>query len=90
MEVLLQYALAGRVENNLARRYPDFTPSLTRDDVYGILHATTNADDQKAINALIEREDQMEREPGTPSSIVSVRRTHLDFSPVGSPSSVRL
>jgi hypothetical protein len=65
MEVLLQYAQIGRAENNLARRYPDFTPSLTRDDVYGILHATTNADDQKAINALIERIDQMERELGT-------------------------
>jgi hypothetical protein len=60
MEVLLQYALIGRVENNLASRYPDFTPSLTRDDVYGILHATTNADDQKAINALVERVDKME------------------------------
>ena len=69
MEVLLQYALVGRVENNLAHRYPDFTPSLTRDDVYGILHATTNGDDQKAINALIERIDQMEREPGTASSV---------------------
>jgi hypothetical protein len=69
MEVLLQYALIGRVENNLASRYPDFTPSLTRADVYGILHATTNADDQKAINALIERVDQMERELVTPSSI---------------------
>jgi hypothetical protein len=68
-EVLLQYAMIGRAENNLARRYPDFTPSLTRDDVYGILHATTNVDDQKAINALIERIDQVEREPGTPSSI---------------------
>jgi hypothetical protein len=69
MEVLLQYAVIGRVENNLASRYPDFTPALTRDDVYGILHATTNADDQKAINALIERVDQIERELGTPSSI---------------------
>jgi len=62
IEVLLQYALIGRAENNLASRYPDFTPSLTRDDVYGILHATTNVDDQKAINALMERIDQMERE----------------------------
>ena len=69
LEVLLEYALIGRVENNLASRYPDFTPSLTRDDVYGILHATTNVDDQKAINALIERIDQMERELGTQSSI---------------------
>jgi len=69
MEVLLQYALVARVENNLARRYPDFTPSLTRDDVYGILHATTDAEDQKAINALMEREDQMEREPESASSI---------------------
>jgi hypothetical protein len=59
----------------LMRRYSDFTPSLTRDDVYGILHATTNADDQKAINALIEREDQMERERGTPSSIGESNRT---------------
>jgi hypothetical protein len=75
MEVLLQYALIGRVENNLASRYPDFTPSLTRDDVYGILHATTNADDQKAINALIERIDQMERELGTPSSIGESNQT---------------
>ena len=69
LEVLLEYALIGRVENNLASRYPDFMPSLKRDDVYGILHATTNADDQKAINALIERIDQMERELGTQSSI---------------------
>jgi len=78
MEVLLQYALVGRIENNLAGRYPDFTPSLTRDDVYGILHATTNADDQKAINALIEREDQMEREPGTPSSIGKSNQTETE------------
>ena len=75
MEVLLQYALIGRVENNLASRYPDFTPSLTRDDVYGILHATTNADDQKAINALIERVDKMERELGTSSSIGDSNQT---------------
>jgi|ERR1700722_18090324 hypothetical protein len=75
MEVLLQYALIGRVENNLASRYPDFTPSLTRDDVYGILHATTNADDQKAINALIERVDKMERELGASSSIGESHQT---------------
>jgi hypothetical protein len=78
MEVLLQYALIGRAENNLARRYPDFTPTLTRDDVYGILHATTNADDQKVISALIERIDQMEREPGTPSSVGESNQTAIE------------
>jgi hypothetical protein len=67
MEVLLQYALIGRAENNLVRRYPDFTPSLTRDDVYGILHATTNADDQKALNALIERRERLENDLGAVS-----------------------
>jgi hypothetical protein len=75
IEVLLQYALIGRAENNLASRYPDFTPSLTRDDVYAILHATTNADDQKAINALMERIDQMERELRTRPSIGESNQT---------------
>jgi hypothetical protein len=78
MEVLLQYSLVGRIENNLAGRYPDFTPSLTRDDVYGILHANTNADDQKAINALIERRDQMEKEPGSASSNGMPNRASTD------------
>lgn len=64
-EVLLQYALAARLQNNLARLYPDFAPSLTRDDVYGILHATTDPDDQKAILALVERIDRLETEPDT-------------------------
>jgi len=65
-------------EADPAKGYPDFSPSLTRDDVYGILHATTNVDDQKAINALIEREDQMEREPGTPSSIGESNQTETE------------
>jgi hypothetical protein len=75
IEVLLQYALIGRAENNLASRYPDFTPPLTRDDVYGILHATTYPDDQKAINALMERIDQMERELRTRPSIGESNQT---------------
>jgi hypothetical protein len=59
----LQYSLVGRVENNVAGRYPDFTPSLTRDDVYGIVDADTNASAQKAINALIERRCPTRRAP---------------------------
>jgi hypothetical protein len=62
MEVLLQYAVVGRVENNLARSFPDFTPALTREDVYQILHAATNAEDQKALNALLDRRDRMEND----------------------------
>lgn len=64
MEVLLQYALVGRSAANLGRSYRDFTPSLTRDDVYGILHATTDPADQKAIDELLERGHQRERDMG--------------------------
>jgi hypothetical protein len=66
-EVLLQYALAGRAQNNLAIHYTDFSPSLTRDDVYRILHATTDAEDQKAISALSERMRRFEQEQGVDS-----------------------
>jgi hypothetical protein len=67
MEVLLQYALVGRSAKNIGSHYPDFTPSLTRDDVYGILNATTNLEDQKAIDALLERGERVERELGAPA-----------------------
>jgi primosomal protein N'' len=59
-DVLLQYALIARAQNNLAARFSDFRPSLGRDDAYGILHATTDPDDQKAISALYERIERME------------------------------
>ena len=65
-EVLLQYALAGRSQKNLASRYQDFTHSLSRDDVYGILQATTDPKDQAALNALEQRlstfEEKQQRE----------------------------
>ena len=64
MEVLLQYALVGRAAANLGRSYPEFTPTLTRDDVYGILHASTDPDDQKAIDELGERARRREQELG--------------------------
>jgi hypothetical protein len=60
MDVLLQYALIARAQNNLAGRFSDFRPSLGRDDVYGILHATADPDDQKAMSALTERLERME------------------------------
>jgi hypothetical protein len=60
-EVLLRYALVGRSQKNLASRYQDFTPSLSRDDVYGILHATTDPDDQAALNALDQRLSTFEK-----------------------------
>jgi hypothetical protein len=63
-EVLLQYALAARTGKNLAGYYPDFSHSPTRDDVYGILHATTDPNDQAAINALGERLRRFEEEQG--------------------------
>lgn len=59
-DALLQYALVAKAQNNLAVRFTDFKPSLGRDDVYGILHATTDADDQKAISSLTERIERME------------------------------
>jgi hypothetical protein len=67
MEVLLQYALVGRAHANLGRHFADFRPALTRDDVYGILHAATDDADQKEINGLIERTERMESEPQPPS-----------------------
>jgi hypothetical protein len=70
-EVLLQYALAARAQNNLAHYYPDFTPSLTRDDVYAILHATTDPDDQKAISALSERIRRFEQAQGVDDDLSS-------------------
>lgn len=66
-EVLLQFALAGRTQKNLAGHYPDFAHSLTRDDVYGILHATTDPVDQAAIDALGERLRRFEQEQGVDS-----------------------
>ena len=66
-EVLLQYALVGRTGRNLAAYAPDFKNPLKRDDVYGILHATTDPADQAAIDALGERIDSFEREQGVES-----------------------
>ena len=60
MDVLLQYALVARVQSNLAARFSDFRPSLGPDDVYGILHATTDPDDQRAMSAVTERIKRME------------------------------
>ena len=69
LEVLLQYALVARTQNNVAGRFSDFRPSLGRDDVYGILHATTDAGDQKAISALTERIERMEAGDRTASTV---------------------
>ncbi len=66
-EVLLPYALAGRAQNNLASHTADFRPSLTRNDVYAILHATTDPQDQRAISALAERMRRFELEQGVDS-----------------------
>lgn len=66
-EVLLQYALVGRAGKNLNAYAPDFAHTLTRDDVYGILHATTNSEDQAAIDALGERLSRYELEQGAES-----------------------
>lgn len=74
MEVLLQYALIGRSASNIGRRYSDFAPALTREDVYGILHATTDADDQREISALIERIERMDLELGAPYSDSATHR----------------
>jgi hypothetical protein len=78
MEVLLQYALVGRTAKNIGSAYPDFTPSLTRDDVYGILNAETNADDQKAIDALVERGGRLERKLGVDAFDDGPERTTSD------------
>jgi hypothetical protein len=69
LEVLLQYALVARAENNLAGGFSDFRPSLGREDVYGILNATTDPDDQKAISALLERIDRLEVNDGAASTV---------------------
>ena len=63
-DVLLQYALVGRTGKNLSANAADFDHPLKRDDVYGILHATTDPADQAAIDALGERIDRFEREQG--------------------------
>jgi hypothetical protein len=68
-DVLLQYALIARAQNNLAARFSDFRPSLGRDDAYGILHATTDPDDQKAISALYERIERMESSDRAASTV---------------------
>jgi hypothetical protein len=81
-EVLLQYALAARLQNNLAAYYADCTPSPTRDDVYRILHATTDPGDQQAISTLNERVPRFEQQQGVdslepPSDEGSERRASL-------------
>ena len=69
LDVLLQFALIGRVENNIASRFSDFHPALGRKDVYGVLNASTDPDDQRAIEALQERIDRAVREqPGDETS----------------------
>jgi hypothetical protein len=68
-DVLLQYALIARAQNNLAARFSDFRPSLGRDDAYVIRHATTDPDDQKAISALYERIERMEPSDRAASSV---------------------
>jgi hypothetical protein len=68
VEVLLQYARLAGTQNNINARFPDFRPSLGRDDVYGILHATTDPDDQKAISTLIKRIDRLEADDGAAST----------------------
>lgn len=80
-EVLLQYALAARAQSNLASNYPDFTHSLGRDDVYHILHATTDPEDQRVISALVERMRAFEREQGADSPDLPVSRDVPNSTP---------
>lgn len=69
LEVLLQYALVARAQNNLAGRFSDFRPSLGRGDVYGILHAATDVEDQKTISALTGRIERMEADDRAASTV---------------------
>ncbi len=67
-EVLLQYALVARNDKNLGSEFAEFKHATTRDDVYGILQATTGTRDQAAIDALGERIRRFEEGLGVESS----------------------